>query len=160
MFFAIIFLNIFVGGTTVCAQTFQIGDTFSGSASYYHKKFQGRKTASGEIFKNDEFTCAHKKFPFGTMIEITNIANGRKVITRVNDRGPFSGKRILDMSHAAAKELRMFQGGIIKIKARIVGFDGVVNVSDMPTVSEETVNILTQEPDILEEKPIKPKKRN
>ncbi len=134
------------------AQDFEIGYEFSGNASYYHMKFQGIKTASGENYDSDIFTCANVKLPFGTMVEITNLNNGRKVIARVNDRGPYSGKRVLDMSHAAAKELNMLQSGIIKIKARVVGFNGEVNISDIPTTSEQVADMLC--PDSSTEKSV------
>ena len=74
-------------------------------ASYYHSKFNGRKTASGEKFDNEKFTAAHKHLPFGTMLKITNEVNGRYVIVKVNDRGPFVKAREIDLSKKAFMEL-------------------------------------------------------
>jgi rare lipoprotein A len=70
-------------------------------ASYYHKRFHGKKTASGEIFSNDEFTAAHKTLPFGTLLRVINVANQKEIVVRVNDRGPFSKTKEIDLSKAA-----------------------------------------------------------
>jgi rare lipoprotein A len=74
-------------------------------ASYYHTKFDGRKTASGEIFNNDKYTAAHKKLPFGTMLKVTSETTGRFVIVKVNDRGPFVKARDIDLSRKAFMDL-------------------------------------------------------
>jgi rare lipoprotein A len=108
------------------AQKAEIGKTFKGKASYYHKKFSGRKTASGERLNNKDFTCAHKYYPFGTMIEVENPVTKKWVIVRVNDRGPFSKGRVLDLSYEAAKMIGMIQKGIMSINAKVVGKDGEI----------------------------------
>jgi rare lipoprotein A len=82
-----------------------------GSASYYAAKFDGRRTASGERFDNSAMTAAHRTLPFGTLVRVTNIANGRSVILRINDRGPFARGRIIDLSRAAASELGLIVRG-------------------------------------------------
>ncbi len=92
----------------------------SGECSYYGKKFHGRKTANGETFDMYGFTAAHRTLPFGTLLEVENLQNGKKVIVRINDRGPFKKQRILDLSYAAAKELDMLKSGITVIKAKII----------------------------------------
>jgi rare lipoprotein A len=74
-------------------------------ASYYHNKFNGKRTASGEVFDNNKYTAAHKKLPFGTMLKVTNEANGKFVIVKVNDRGPFTKTRDIDLSRKAFMEL-------------------------------------------------------
>ncbi|TAH46038.1 MAG: septal ring lytic transglycosylase RlpA family protein, partial [Treponema sp.] len=73
-------------------------------ASWYGEEFQGRPTSSGELFDMNAYTAAHKTLPFGTMLEVTNLDNGKKVTVRVNDRGPFVEDRELDVSRAAAVE--------------------------------------------------------
>ncbi|GAA3799343.1 hypothetical protein GCM10022600_21340 [Qipengyuania pelagi] len=83
----------------------------SGTASYYGAKFQGRRTASGEKFDMHAMTAAHRTLPFGTLVEVTNPRNGKTVTVRINDRGPFHGNRILDVSRAAATELGLIQRG-------------------------------------------------
>jgi rare lipoprotein A len=108
------------------AQKVEIGKSFKGTASYYHKKFSGRKTASGERLNNSDFTCAHKYFPFGTMIEVENPGTKIWVVVRVNDRGPFSKNRVLDLTYEAAKKLGMVSKGVIRINAKVVGKDGEI----------------------------------
>ncbi len=87
-----------------------------GYASYYHKKFHGRKTTSGERFSNKELTAAHRTLPFGTLVKVTNIQTGKWVILKVNDRGPRSRKRVIDVSYRAARHLGMLNGkGIVRV---------------------------------------------
>ena len=74
-------------------------------ASYYHQKFNGRKTASGEIFNNNKLTAAHRTYPFGTLLKVTNVINGKSVIVKVNDRGPFVKGKGLDLSRKAFMEI-------------------------------------------------------
>jgi rare lipoprotein A len=109
---------------SIYAQKVDIGHTFKGVASYYHSKFLGRKTANGEIFSRGMYTCAHKTLPFGTLIEVENTKTGRWVIVRVNDRGPFARSRVLDLSIDAAKHLGFLEKGVAHVTAKIVGFDG------------------------------------
>lgn len=92
----------------------------TGVASYYANKFNGRRTASGEIFSNAKMTAAHKTLPFGTIIEVTNLRNGRSVIVRVNDRGPYAHARVVDLSSAAAREIGMHHSGTAKVKINIL----------------------------------------
>jgi rare lipoprotein A len=87
-------------------------------ASYYGDEFQGRPTSSGELFDMNALTAAHKTLPFGTMLEVTNLANGKKVIVRVNDRGPFVDTRELDVSKAAAAKLGMIETGTARVSIR------------------------------------------
>lgn len=83
----------------------------TGMASWYGREFQGKKTASGERFDMNDYTCAHRKLPFGTVLLVKNLDNGRTVKVRVNDRGPFKGDRILDLSYNAAKKVGMVAEG-------------------------------------------------
>ncbi len=93
-------------------------DVETGRISYYALDFQGRRTASGERFDVHAFTAAHRSFPFGTRLRVTNLANGRSVVVRVNDRGPWKSGRILDVSPAAARKLGFLGRGTVR--ARIV----------------------------------------
>ena len=77
----------------------------TGVASYYHNKFNGRKTASGEVFSNDKLTAAHRTYPFGTYLKVTNVANGKSVLVKVNDRGPFTKGKELDLSRKAFMDI-------------------------------------------------------
>jgi rare lipoprotein A len=86
-----------------------------GIASHYGRKFHGRKTSSGERFDKDDYTAAHKKLPFGTILRVRNISNDRVIFVRVNDRGPFKRTRIVDVSNAAAKYLKLDGIGRVEI---------------------------------------------
>ena len=77
----------------------------TGVASYYHNKFNGRKTASGEVFSNNKHTAAHRTYPFGTYLKVTNVANGKSVVVKVNDRGPFTKGKDLDLSRKAFMQI-------------------------------------------------------
>jgi rare lipoprotein A len=92
----------------------------SGRASYYASMFDGRKTASGEIFRNDDYTCAHRTLPFGTVLKVTNPSNESYVYVTVNDRGPFSKGRIIDLSRAAALDLDMVRAGTAFVNIEVV----------------------------------------
>ena len=89
--------------------------TQKGNASYYALKFTGRKTASGERMHHDSLTCAHRTYPFGTQLKVTNPANGKSVIVRVTDRGPYVKGRIIDLSARAAREIGIIAQGIAPV---------------------------------------------
>lgn len=90
-------------------------------ASYYADKFTGRKTASGAIFDNKKYTAAHKKLPFGTKVRVTNEANGKSTMVTVNDRGPFTKGREIDLSKAAFRDIARHHGyGSMKVTIEIV----------------------------------------
>jgi rare lipoprotein A len=93
---------------------------FKGMASWYGGKFHGRKTASGEKFNKNKLTAAHRNLPFGTKIKVTNLSNGKKVVLRINDRGPFIKSRVLDVSRKAAKELGFLNQGKTKVHVLIL----------------------------------------
>ena len=80
-------------------------EPLTGKASYYANKFHGRRTSDGSIYHRDSMTCAHRTLPFGTILKVRNVKNGKEVIVKVNDRGPFCKGRIVDLSYAAAREL-------------------------------------------------------
>lgn len=100
-----------------------------GMASYYHSKFNGRKTANGETYKQTEFTAAHKTLPINSYALVTNLKNNRKVIVRINDRGPFTGTRLIDLSRAAAKEIGMLGSGLAKVKIEALHVDRAGKIS-------------------------------
>lgn len=90
------------------------GYTESGFISFYGNEFQGRKTASGELFDNQALTAAHKSLPFNTLVKVRNPRNGKSVVVKINDRGPFHKSRILDLSHEAARRLGFIGQGTIR----------------------------------------------
>lgn len=89
-----------------------------GTASWYGKKFHGRKTSNGEIYNMYAMTAAHKTLPIPTYLQVTNLDNGKKIVVRVNDRGPFHGNRIIDLSYAAASKLGFAQNGTGRVELR------------------------------------------
>lgn len=94
--------------------------TMRGKASYYAGKFHGRRTSSGEIFHKDSLTCAHRTLPFGTMLRVRNPKNGREVVVRVTDRGPFAAGRIVDLSLGAARKLDMVSQGVAGVEVEVI----------------------------------------
>lgn len=93
-----------------------------GTATFYHNKFHGRRTASGEAYSKHAFTAAHRTFPFGTWVRVINERNGRSVVVRVNDRGPWTRKRVIDLSRAAAEEIGMVKSGLAAVSLEVVGW--------------------------------------
>ena len=92
----------------------------SGTASWYGPGFHGRRTASGEKFNQNALTAAHRSLPFGTKVRVTNMRNGRSVIVRINDRGPFSGGRIIDLSRGAARAIGMVSSGTAPVRLEVL----------------------------------------
>jgi rare lipoprotein A len=92
----------------------------SGTASWYGPGFNGKATASGEIYDQNALTAAHKTLALGTRVRVTNLQNGRSVDVRINDRGPFVGNRIIDLSYAAAKSIDMVDAGIAQVRLEML----------------------------------------
>ena len=96
----------------------------SAVASYYADKYHGRKTSNGEVFNMYDLTAAHKTLPFNTKVKVTNLSNGKSVIVRINDRGPFVKGREIDLSKAAAVKIGMIKSGTAKVSLEIIGGSG------------------------------------
>ena len=90
-----------------------------GKASYYADRFHGRLTANGERFNMHDLTAAHKSLPFGSMVRVTNLSNGKKVLVRINDRGPYIKGRIIDLSLEAAKEIDLLKKGVTNVRIEV-----------------------------------------
>jgi rare lipoprotein A len=101
-----------------------LGDERYGIASFYSGKFYGRKTANSEKLTKSKLTAAHKTYPFNTLVEVTNLTNRKSIIVRINDRGPYKRGRIIDLTDAGAKKLKLNKIGLAKVKVKIVGFEG------------------------------------
>lgn len=110
------------------------GSTQIGLASWYGLEEHNNYAASGERFSKHDYTAAHKTLPMGTVVRVTNLENGRDVIVKINDRGPFVGDRIIDLSHAPATSIDMIQKGVVKVKVEVVS-----------TPSSKTSNYFTPE---------------
>ncbi|HAS41275.1 MAG TPA: hypothetical protein DCS93_12390 [Microscillaceae bacterium] len=135
IWFAFVTMYVFGGFSTIYAQK-----TFRqrGIASYYIDRFDGRQTASGEIFDNQDLVGSHKKLPFNSMIKVTNLANNRSVIVRINDRGPYAHGRIIDVSKAAARKIGLLSTGTAKVMIEAVGNNSKITVSENPTPPKKT----------------------
>ncbi|MBO2008699.1 septal ring lytic transglycosylase RlpA family protein [Hymenobacter negativus] len=94
--------------------------TQSGQGSYYADKFNGRPTTSGEIYRSGKMTAAHNTLPFGTLIKVTNVKNGKSVKVTVNDRGPHVKGRIVDVSGKAARKLDLVQAGVVPVQLKVI----------------------------------------
>lgn len=92
----------------------------SGKASFYSDSFDGELTASGDVYHKNELTAAHQTLPFGTKVEVTNLRNNKTVIVVINDRGPFKGGRMIDLSYAAAQRLDMLNDGVVDVEVKIL----------------------------------------
>lgn len=106
--------------TEVAAEPKETETTTLGKASYYADKYHGRMTANGEIFDKRAMTAAHKTLPFNTVVRVTNLDNGKSVVVRINDRGPFIKGRIIDLSEKAAEDIAMVNKGVVDVKMEIV----------------------------------------
>ncbi|MDN4166576.1 septal ring lytic transglycosylase RlpA family protein [Cytophagales bacterium LB-30] len=91
-----------------------------GKASFYGDEFEGRTTANGEIYKHNALTAAHKTLPFNTLVQVTNLANNKTVTVRINDRGPFSPGRVIDLSKSAAQAIDMITAGVVDARVEVI----------------------------------------
>jgi len=121
---AILVLSVLVclGCASAPVQAKQSSSTFAqtGKASYYADKYQGRSTASGEPYDKKAMTGAHRKLAFGTRVRVTNTQNGKSVIVRINDRGPFTKGRIIDLSRAAFNAIGNTAAGVLPVSIEVV----------------------------------------
>ncbi len=116
--FTILFIFILLTSKESKAQ--KADSVYQGIASYYHLKFNGRKTSSGEKFNNDSLTAAHKHLPFGTKVKVTNLNTKEFVIVRVNDRLPKKSKRSIDLTQEAARRLGIIRKGLQKVEIFVI----------------------------------------
>ncbi len=129
------------GGETM-VQTLS-SQTHKGKASYYARKFTGGRTASGARLHHDSMTCAHRTYPFGTMLRVKNPGNGKEVVVKVTDRGPFVKGRIIDLTWRAAYELGITRQGVAMVEV------SVVNDATIPYQAEEKLDIPSFELDLV-----------
>jgi rare lipoprotein A len=114
--------------------------TQTGKASFYSDKFEGRATASGEKYKRNTLTAAHKTLPFGTKVRVTNISNGNTVDVVINDRGPYVDGRVIDLSKAAAQKLGFINQGLADVKVEVLDAGDGKSKSQISTVDHVTVD--------------------
>lgn len=111
-----LFATLLLGGCASQDVVDPQGYRAEGQASWYGAKHHGRKTASGERFDQNALTAAHRQLPFGTRVRVTHLGNGRQVTVRINDRGPFSKGRLIDLSRRAAEQLGMLRQGVAPVR--------------------------------------------
>lgn len=99
---------------------FSSGDVITGKASYYASKFNGRQTASGDIYDESQLTAAHKELNFGTKVKVRNLKNGLEVVVVINDRGPFAPGRVIDLSYSAAEAIDMLKDGVVDVEITVL----------------------------------------
>ncbi|MCI1282675.1 MAG: septal ring lytic transglycosylase RlpA family protein [Prevotella sp.] len=104
---------------TIFSFTTLMAQSQSGKASYYSRRATGARTASGERLHHDSLTCAHRTYPFGTLLKVTNLKNGNEVIVKVTDRGPYGRGRVIDLSYRAARELGILAQGVATVKVEL-----------------------------------------
>ncbi len=112
----------------------------TGIASWYGKDFHGKRTANGEIYNMNALTAAHKTLPMPTYVQVINLENGRSIVVRVNDRGPFVNNRIIDMSRRGAQLLGFQKQGIAKVRVKVIGDTNESFISKKPNTSQEEKN--------------------
>jgi rare lipoprotein A len=100
-----------------------VGDIFRGNASWYGPKFHGKHTSNGEIYNMYDMTAAHKTLPMNTIVKVTNLNNGKSIVVRINDRGPFIATRIIDLSKTGASKIDMIGSGTAPVTLEILGFE-------------------------------------
>lgn len=127
----------------LCLNYFSIGqnDTITGLASYYAKRFEGRRTASGEKFRNDSLTAAHKTLPFGSIVKVTNLKNDSVVMVRVNDRLPKYSKRDIDLTIKAAKQLNFIKSGLAKVRLEVISDTTSMQQSHKALIMGDTLEV-------------------
>jgi rare lipoprotein A len=128
-----------------------------GTASFYAKKFEGRRTSSGQRYRASKHTAAHRTYPFGTLLEITNHNNGLKTRVKVNDRGPHTKSRLIDLSYIAAKDLGLINAGIAKVTIKVISVGKSTDfylTDDQPLKDSTTTSSTIPEfkPEFLEKK--------
>lgn len=119
--------------------SFNIKAQETGKASFYNKKFGGRKTQSGERLDNNKFTAAHKSLPFGTYVKVTNLKNNNWCIVKINDRGRFKKGRVIDVTQVAARELDMIRDGIAKVRIEKIPFNDTINIDTIKVIDSKPI---------------------
>ena len=129
-----------VAGKWYYPERIEVGETMEGIASWYGPNFHGQKTSNGEIYSMYARTAAHKTLPMNTIVKVLNLENGKATIVRINDRGPFVEKRIIDLSNTAAREIDMVKKGTAHVRLTILGFAGTISKEYKKNVEKMTID--------------------
>jgi rare lipoprotein A len=139
MLHKLIFTTLFF----ILCQNISFAQIQKGKASFYADKFEGKQTASGEKYKHNKLTAAHKTLPFGTIVRVTNLENQETIEVRINDRGPFVDGRIIDLSRSAARELKFLNQGLAEVQLEVIDAgDGRTN-SNRPVQIDQNIDYET-----------------
>jgi rare lipoprotein A len=133
-----------VNGKTYYPTVVQTGNIYRGIASWYGPNFHGKKTSNGEYYDMYALTAANKTLPMNTIVKVTNLLNGKSVVVRINDRGPFVKNRIIDLSYAAAKRLDVVSKGTAPVRLEILGFNGIITAKSAKKQSVQINNFSVQ----------------
>lgn len=129
----LVMVLLLLGFVTGCAAT--RGSTIdSGVASWYGPNFHGKTTANGETYNQNELTAAHRTLPFNTVVRVRNLDNGKSVVVRINDRGPYVDNRVIDLSYEAAKRIDMVDSGLARVQIKLVRSEQRVSRSQGPEI--------------------------
>jgi rare lipoprotein A len=131
--------NVF--GITYYPFVAKIGDGFDGVASWYGPDFHSKRTSNGEIYDMYDMTAAHKTLPMNTVVKVDNLENGKSIIVRINDRGPFVKGRIIDLSNKAANQIDMVGRGTAKVKITVLGYNGEIENSNAPVIEVPSTQV-------------------
>lgn len=134
-----ILFALLLGGVQLLGQSGFRLETEVGNAVYYADYLEGQATALGEYYRKDQFTCAHRTHPKGTLLKVTRLDNGRSVVVRVNDRGPYSRNTLIDISRAAAEQIDLIRAGRAKVRVEVVGRSNTNPNSRPESYSDRTV---------------------
>lgn len=131
-----------IRGITYYPEVVNVGDEFSGVASWYGPDFHGKLTSNGETYNMHDMTAAHKTLPMNTIVKVTNESNGLTTVVRINDRGPFVDSRIIDLSNSAAHKVQMVDKGTAPVSIEILGFESkgktsISDIKDLKTIPQE-----------------------
>lgn len=135
--------------------------TSTGTASFYANKFEGRLTSSGQRYRGSKRTAAHRTYPFGTLLEVTNHNNGLKTTVRINDRGPHIKNRLIDLSYSAAQDLALINSGTANVTLKVISFgknsdpqyfEDETELTETITTTSTPSIFTTFKPDLVEKK--------
>jgi rare lipoprotein A len=112
--------SVRLASTVAMAPSQRVSRVIEGTASWYGPGFFGNRTANGEVYRPGTLTAAHRSLPFGTMVRVTNLNNGRTAVVRINDRGPFVGSRVIDLGHGAAQQVGLVSSGTAPVRLEVL----------------------------------------
>ena len=139
-----------VFGITYTPFVAKLGDEFDGIASWYGPDFHSKKTSNGEIYDMYDMTAAHKTLPMNTVLRVDNQENGKSIVVRINDRGPFVRGRIIDLSNKAARDIDMIGKGTAKVKITVLGYNGEIENKNAPIIELSDNNISQKKSDNID----------